>query len=88
MEQVNQIDAAEVTAQTAALNTEIEGAVAADFNQNDTVAVQAEGTQERLGFDEEWITTREGNNKKWRDPAKAKRIKKIAAASRRRNRRK
>lgn len=86
MEQVNQIDAAEVTAQTAALNTEIEGAVAADFNQNDTVAHTEAAQTERLGFDEKWIDTREGNNKKWREPAKEKRKKKIAAASRKRNR--
>ena len=43
--------------------------------------------QIKLGYDEHLIDVRNGNNKKWRDPAKEKRIKKIAAASRRRNRR-
>lgn len=41
----------------------------------------------RLGFGEEWIDTREGNNKKWRAPSTEKRRKQMAKASKRRNRR-
>jgi hypothetical protein len=55
----------------------------------ETIRTESNGTTEaiKLGFDEHLIDVRNGNNKKWRDPAKEKRIKKIAAASRRRNRR-
>lgn len=41
-------------------------------------------TTERLGKDEMWV--RHGNNKKWREPAKDARRKKMAKASKKRNR--
>lgn len=88
----NQIDAAAVTAQTAALERHDLGEEQGPRGvaSGDTVALNDEQNAQagQLGFDEHWINTREGNNKKWRDPAKEKRVKKIAAASRRRNRRK
>ena len=91
----SQIDPAAVTAQTASSDmqervAQVEAILTGEATTEtvDTSVEQSEGQQERLGFDEHWINTREGNNKKWRDPAKEKRVKKIAAASRRRNRRK
>lgn len=93
MQQANSfegIDPNAVTAQTAGAEAvaAIEGALTAP-TYNDEENDQAEQTEEiKLGYGEQLIDIREGNNKKWRDPAKIKRIKKIAAASRRRNRRK
>jgi hypothetical protein len=46
---------------------------------------QAVGPDDVLGPDEMWV--RVGNNKKWRDPGKDKQRKKMAKASKKRNRR-
>lgn len=92
------IDPNAVVAQTAA-NTDVEGTAGAQAIAAIEEALTGEGTigmnaneaapetteRHRLYKDEEW--RREGNNKKFRDPAKEKRRKKIAAASRKRNRR-
>lgn len=56
------------------------------MQESNTQGASTEAVQ--LGFDEHLIDVRDrAGTKKWRDPAKEKRIKKIAAASRRRNRR-
>lgn len=93
MQQANSFEAIDpnaVTAQTAGAEAVvIEGAQTAPTYNEEQTDAEVEQTEEiKLGYGEQLIDIREGNNKKWRDPAKIKRIKKIAAASRRRNRRK
>jgi hypothetical protein len=87
MQEQNQvsIDANTVTAQTAALQ-QLDSAVIGEGTT--TEAPQTNESDIKLKYGEELIDIRDRtDNKKVRDVAKAKRIKKIAAASRKRNRR-
>lgn len=92
------IDVNAVEAQTAGNTYEVEGALHANVDgdnaeQDDEAEVEEQATEEIVGRDhlrpdEQWVTIREGNNKKWRAPAVEKNRKKMAKASKKRNRRK
>lgn len=58
-----------------------------EINNSESEVTTPAVPEARLGFGEEWIDTREGNNKKWRAPSTEKRRKQMAKASKRRNRR-
>lgn len=58
-----------------------------EINTSESEVTTSAVPEARLGFGEEWIDTREGNNKKWRAPSTEKRRKQMAKASKRRNRR-